>query len=106
MVSISFALLHAVIESIIFYLEAKACKSNFLSYAVTCLNGRLNWIPFIEFFNYNYLKTIKVNKNEKLIYDYEEMNFINFCGYKDKIHYIFYNETLNILTFTISNLQK
>jgi hypothetical protein len=50
--SILAAFAHAVIECFVFYLESRACKQKFINYGVICLNGRLNWVPFIEFFRF------------------------------------------------------
>lgn len=35
----------------LFLLEAKSYKSTFIYYTSICLNGRPNWVPFIEKFN-------------------------------------------------------
>lgn len=46
--SVSFALLHAGMEGLLLYFEAKACRTTFLHYLLICLNGRLGWIPFTD----------------------------------------------------------
>jgi len=46
--SIILAVLHTVIELFYLYLEFSMVKSSFIEYALVCMNGRLNWVPFIE----------------------------------------------------------
>jgi len=45
------ALLHGVIEFVFLGLEAKACKTNIIHYAIVCFNARFGWIPFNHLFS-------------------------------------------------------
>lgn len=47
-ISILLALTHSIIELIYLCIENKIVKANFFEYALACMNGRLNWIPFTE----------------------------------------------------------
>lgn len=48
MYSVISAAVHTFIELFIFILESSAVKTSLLKYAILCLNGRLNWVPFID----------------------------------------------------------
>lgn len=41
---------HMLIEMALFLLEATSFRSTFIYYVSICLNGRPNWVPFIEKF--------------------------------------------------------
>ena len=45
--SLSFAVLHAILEVIVMRLEARACKTTLIHYAIVCFNARFDWVPFI-----------------------------------------------------------
>eukprot|EP01084_Bolivina_argentea_P159453 277708_1 len=44
--SICLALMHLILEGGIIYLDKSAFKMSFLEYALECLGGRVQWIPF------------------------------------------------------------
>lgn len=79
------------IEMFIFILESKAVKSSILKYAVQCLNGRLNWVPFIDFYE----------KCGKII-DFNKIEAKLGCLEVD-IKYTFYKQTLtNLKDFLVT----
>ena len=51
LLSIILAIFHFMIEFLLLTIEAKAFKSSILYYSIICLNGRLNWVPFMEKFS-------------------------------------------------------
>ena len=46
--SVSLAFAHMILECLQLSYEAKACNSSFVSYCVSCFNGRFGWVPFVE----------------------------------------------------------
>ena len=48
--SIIFAVVHALMELLILWIEAKVFETPFFEYFVICLNGRLGWVPKLNKF--------------------------------------------------------
>ncbi|CAE7204596.1 unnamed protein product [Symbiodinium sp. CCMP2592] len=46
--SLCFAVCHALVTSCIVWLEAQSCGESLMHYSITCLTGRLGWVPFCE----------------------------------------------------------
>ena len=53
LVSISFSVLHGMIEISVMYMEAKGSKTDFFEYMLACFTGRFEWIPFLHTFESN-----------------------------------------------------
>ena len=53
LISISFAVLHAIIEIIFLNLEKQANKTTMMHYLIISFNGRFGYIPYIHLFASN-----------------------------------------------------
>jgi hypothetical protein len=88
--SLAAASLHFMLEIMMLYYESTACKTSVVYYSVVCLNGRLNWVPFME--KMTRARTT-ADKNE---FDYSDIHY-KLCGAKFHMQYEFYNETMKLL---------
>ena len=93
-VSISLALAHALLESLVILLEAKSAKISFFEYMLVCLTGRFGWVPFTD---------IIQKSNESHFVDYDCMEHM-LCGGRlvYRQDYFFSDETLVNLTKLIN----
>jgi hypothetical protein len=48
LISLSFALLHAILEIIFLRIESTTYFLSFSHYSIICFNGRFGWVPFQE----------------------------------------------------------
>ena len=49
LISIGIAVVHAIFEALLLWLEARASKTRYSNYISICLNGRFGWVPFTDF---------------------------------------------------------
>jgi hypothetical protein len=97
--SIICAFIHGIFEIIIIYLESNGCKTSVIHYATICLNGRFNWVPFIEKFS-------RKGMSRKMdIIDYDDIHY-KLISKKKKFHfdYRFSDDTMRILSESVGSL--
>ena len=80
--SMTFALLNAIGQLWRIILEKKSIEESFIQYCVTCLTGRIGWIPFKY-------KIENILKNNKIENENENENEIPLINYKIQYEYPF-----------------
>lgn len=99
MISVSLAVLHAVIETLFIYLEKVANKTTFMHYTIICFNGRFGWVPFTNHFSTSALSVGTIDK----YFNYDEISSNLFCV-NFKLDYIFTDDTIQSLTRSLTVL--
>ena len=97
--SLSAAILHLLLQIFLLHFESSGCKESILQYMVICMNGRLNWVPFID------KLTAGSSSNESREYDYRKLEY-QLCGKKFGMDYEFYPTTLKMFGTEVSKIPK
>lgn len=72
MLSLSFAVLHGILELFVLSMEADATRTGFVHYCILCFNGRFGWIPFQSFIVDHYKNPKRTTKVESAL-EYKNM---------------------------------
>lgn len=101
--SITFAVIHGVLEVLTIWIEAKVFKQPFFEYFVICFNGRLGWVPLLNKFQDR--KFIQSSVEDNAILNYDRISE-KICGEEVTIDYLFSNQTALSLAQELFKLSR
>jgi hypothetical protein len=81
-------------ESLVLYMEAEACKVSMASYVITCFNGRVGFIPYLDYIVSVHCTPDAIGAN----LDYDQIDSKSWCI---EIEYAF-----DFMNLTVSNFAK
>ena len=100
--SIIFALIHALLEWLIIYIESRQYDLQIFKYFIICFNGRLGWVPMLE--KMKSPTDMQKMVDNKQVLDFDDIK-TTFCNMEISTEFIFSDMTADTLAQNIYKMK-